>query len=382
MERREVQRRRVLGLPPPSSPGPDSGPDSGPSPGPSLGPSAVVDQWLASRLEQGLALDPNDLHDDKNNDKHDNDNDDDNDEDDDGRLGTLSYYEDDDDEDGDEDRDDGLSYRDVYREQVEIFTMDIPGRPSRHRHHRLMGKGEGKDKGLNSDKDTVKGSGKEDEESINPFIKPLVNPSVNLSINLPTSPTYPPNKSPIISPSDYSINSPISTTSGLLTSPYDDEENDLRFIDIYDPSRGGLDEVGVVKVSVNDEYLRLMNLVNAAARDRERDGGGMVGEELGGRRDEERDVPLLSQPTRQTLSLSTHELSPPLPQPPSPHIKNQQQHSPLPSSLYVQDHQQSPPLSPSSVVLSLADVYRQSGTGGGNGNDDYGIYEENEVYRR
>ena len=383
MERREVQRRRILGLPPPSSPGPDSGPDSspdsgpdsGPSPGPSLGPSAVVDQWLVSRLEQGLALDPNDLHDDKNDDKHD----DDNDEDDDGRLGTLSYHEDDDEDEDDEDREDGLSYRDVYGEQVEVFTMDIPGRPSRHRHHRRMGNGEGKDKGLNSDEGLVKGSGKEDEESINPFIKP----SIKLSINLP-SPTHPPNKSSTISPNNYSINSPISTTSGLLTSPYDDEENDLRFTDISDPSRGGLDEVGVVKVSVNDEYIRLMNLVNAAARDRDkvREEGGMVGEEIGGRREEERDVPLLSQPTRQTLSLSTHEVSPSL-LPPPPHNKNKNHQQPLPSpSLYSQDHQQLPPLSPSSVVLSLADVYRQSGTGGGNGNDEYGIYEENEVYRR
>ena len=184
VERREVQRRRVLGLPPPSSPGPDSGPDSGPS----LGPSAVVDQWLVSRLEQGLALDPNDLNDDKNND---NDNDG-NDEDDDGRLGMLSYHEDDEDEDEDEDREDGLSYRDVYGEQVEVFTTDIPGRPSRHRHHRRMGKGEGKDKGLNSDEGLVKGSGKEDEESINPFIKP----SIKLSIKpthqtnlLPSPPT-------------------------------------------------------------------------------------------------------------------------------------------------------------------------------------------------
>ena len=369
MERREVQRHRVLGLPPPSSPGPDSGPDSGPS----LGPSAVVDQWLVSRLEQGLALDPNDLNDDKNND---NDNDG-NDEDDDGRLGMLSYHEDDEDEDEDEDREDGLSYRDVYGEQVEVFTTDIPGRPSRHRHHRRMGKGEGKDKGLNSDEGLVKGSGKEDEESINPFIKP----SIKLSINIPNQ-THPPNKSSTISPNNFSINSPISTTSGLLKSPYDDEENDLRFIDIYDPSRGGLDEVGVVKVSVNDEYLRLMNLVNAAARDRDRERGGMLGEELGGRREEERDIPLLSQPTQQTLSLSTHEVSPSLPPlPPPPHSTNHQQ--PLPSpSLYSNDHQQLPPLSPSSVALSLADVYRQSGTGGGNGNDDYGIYEENEVYRR
>ena len=203
---------------------------------------------------------------------------------------------------------------------------------------------------------TDKGSGKE-EDTGNPT---AVHPSSTLHStaravphnNHVTNPRL--NYAPIDSP----INSSIKSPTGILLLPYDDGVKDLRFSDIYDPSRGDGGDVGVVGVSVNEEYMRLMAAATAAAV--VGDSVDETRDEKGGARDEKGWMYPRSPPPHQSL---------PLPQPPS-------QRRDLP-----------PPSSAADDELSLADVYRHigAGTGIGGGEDEgdgYGVYEENEVYRR
>ena len=361
-----MQRRRVLGLPPPSStnPSPSPGPGPGPSPSPSPSRGAAKDPSL---LEQGLAAgDSNNIDDD------------------------ADAYDDDDDDD--DDREDVLSYRELYGEQVEVFTVDYPGRPlpsqpsrgSKGRQGQWVAGGQGAGvgqvevgfvggaggggrgggggvmgvgvrggmgvRGRHKDK----GSGKEDEEeplSMNPWTNPHTNPR---NAGIPSS-HYDEDDNDDDDDDD------------------DDDDNDLRFADIYDPSREGA-EVGVVKMNVNERYTRLKALADATAG-----GGRGAGMREGerGMREGERGMRTLS------LSIPPHQ-SLPLPLPPAPTSTT----SLAPTSTTPSAAPSSPvsPASPTSVVLSFADVYQHSGGTEGDHDDDVyggiGVYEENEVYRR